>query len=637
MFLCVSLLTIDSAALEKMLHLNLNSEQADLTASQNDEEIIWKVLVLDSTSTSIISSVLRINDLLKSGITMHTLIEHSRSPLPDVPAIYFVQPTRENIERISRDIKDDKYSSFYINFTSTLSRDLLEELARSVAITGKSQNVLQVYDQYLNYVVTEPSLFSLEIQKVYSNFNDAKTTEEQINSIADRITDGLYNAVITLGQIPIIRSQSGGPSQLVAEKLDQRLRDYVISTKSKTGSTNDYSQRLVLILLDRNVDLAAMFAHSWIYQCLVADVFKLERNTITINTEENGKKIEKKYDLDPNDFFWNKNAQLPFPDAVDNADVELKNYKEKAAELTKTQHNFNDLDGKKDDTLQQTVNQLPELTARKAVIDMHMNVLLLLLNELKLKGLDSFFEIEQSLLDPKSRSRFLEVLKNDNNTLNLEDKLRTFIVLYLTTDLSSEYVSEIEGIFNKTEGFDLTPFYHIKKVKESLRLKDSATILNSYTNQSSKNGSNNNSNSSALFSNLSSKLYNLADGKITEGVGSLISGIKSLLPEKNTMPITNIVETLMDPTSSTEERLKLTDDYLYFDPKVTRGSHSRQPKRQSYLESVVFVVGGGNYLEYQNLQEWSTLSNNQGNIKKVTYGSTQIYSPKEFLEEISNR
>jgi hypothetical protein len=622
------------AALEKMLHLNINPENGDLTSSQNDEEIMWKVLVLDFKSTAIISSVLRLNDLLKSGITMHTLIQSSRSPLPDVPAIYFVEPTQENITRIAQDIKDDKYSSFYINFTSTLSRDLLEELAGSVATTGKSQNVLQVYDQYLNYVVTEPSLFSLEVTQVYSKFNDAKTTEEEINSIADNITDGLYNAIITLGQIPIIRSQSGGPSELVAEKLDQKLRDYWISTKSLNGSGADYSQRLVLILLDRNVDLAAMFAHSWIYQCLVADVFKLNRNTITIQTEENGQKVEKKYDLDPKDFFWTQNAQLPFPDAVDNADNELKNYKERATELTRGQQNYNNLDGKRDDTLQQTVNQLPELTARKAVIDMHMNVLLLLLNELKAKGLDSFFEIEQSLSDPKSRNRFLEVLKTDGNTANLEDKLRTFIVLYLTTDLSSDYVHEVEELFNKVEGLDMTPFTQIKKVKESLRLKDSSTILNSYIKDSSDNGSSN-QNSSALFSNLSSKLYNLADGKITEGVGSLISGIKRLLPEKKAMPITNIVETLMDPTNSNEERLKLTDDYLYFDPKVTRGAHSRQPKRQSYSESVVFVVGGGNYLEYQNLQEWSSQLANQGNIKKVTYGSTHIYSPTEFLKEVS--
>lgn len=616
-----------------MLHLNINSENSDLTSSLNGEEIIWKVLVLDQKSTSIVSSVLRVNDLLRCGITMHTLIHASRSPLPDVPVIYFVEPTKDNINRIAQDIKEDKYSSFYINFTSSLSRDLLEELARSVAPTGKSSKILQVYDQYLNYVVTEPSLFSLEIPHVYSKFSDAKTTEEQINEMAEVVADGLFDSIITMGNIPIIRAQTAGPAQLVAEKLDQKLRDYVISTKFSTNQ--DFSQRFVLVLLDRNLDLAAMFAHSWIYQCLVADVFKLERNTISLEVEENGKLTKKQYDLDPKDFFWSSNSQLPFPDAVDNADTELKNYKEKAAELTKGggAQSYNDLDGKKDDTLQQTVNQLPELTARKTIIDMHMNVLLALLNQLKAKGLDSFFEIEQSLSDPKSRARFLEVLNDDGNVNNLEDKLRTFLVMFLTTDLPADFVKQVEESFSKHEEFNIESLKYIRKFKESMRMRDSSIVLNSYTKDTSKSTSQ--ANSSALFSSLSSKLYNLTDGKITEGVGSLISGIKRLLPEKKAMPITNIVETIMDPQSATEERLKVTDDYLYFDPKIIRGSHSKQPKRQPYLESVVFVVGGGNYLEYQNLQEWASLATTQGNNKSVVYGSTQIYSPSAFLKEIT--
>lgn len=616
-----------------MLHLNIDSENADLTAGLSGEEIIWKVLVLDSKSTAIISSVLRVNDLLKSGVTSHALINTSRSPLPDVPAIYFVEPTSQNIKRISQDIKNDMYSSFYINFTSSLSRDLLEELAKSVAITGKSSKVLQVYDQYLNYIVTEPRLFSLELQHVYSSFNDAKTTEDEINKIADRVSDGLFDAIITIGTIPIIRAQKGGSAQLVAEKLDAKLRDYVISTK--LTSSPDYSSRSVLILLDRNVDLAAMFSHSWIYQCLVADVFKLERNTITIESEEDGKKKVQRHDIEPKDFFWANNAQLPFPDAVDNADTELKNYKEKAAELTQghASQNLDDLDGKPDDRLQQTVNQLPELTARKAVIDMHMNVLLALLNQLKAKGLDNFFEIEQSLNDPKSRQRFLEVLESDGNSTNLEDKLRTYIVLYLTTDLPQAFTKQAEDIFAKHEGFNTDALKFIKRVKETLRMKESAIVLNSYAKDITT--SHPQGNTSALFGNLSSKLYNLTDGRITEGVGSLISGIKKLLPEKKNMPITNVVETIMDPNNSSEDRLKVTDDYLYFDPRKVRGSHSKQPKRQSYSDALVFIIGGGNYLEYQNLQEWAN-TGSTGTNKTVAYGSTSIYSPSEFLKEVSS-
>lgn len=632
-----------------MLHFNIDAEHSDLTSSLNGEEIVWKVLVLDAKSTAIVSSVLRVNDLLRCGITMHTLINSARSPLPDVPVIYLVEPTLDNVNKISQDIKEDKYSSYYINFTSSLNRDLLEVLAKNVAITGKSNKVMQVFDQYLNYIVTEPSLFSLELSNVYYKFSNVKTTEDEINTLAETIANGLFDCIITMGNIPIIRAQPAGPAQLVAEKLDLKLRDYVVGSKfssgagsggsSNGGANDDFQQRLVLILLDRNIDMAAMFSHSWIYQCLVADVFKLERNTIKIEKIEDNKKTKQQYDLDPKDWFWEQNAQLPFPDAVDNADNELKNYKEKAAELTRKHNVLEELNSGKPQTsnLQETVNQLPELTARKAIIDMHMNVLLALLNELKSKNLDSFFEIEQNLNDNKTEQRFLQVL-NDGNLHNFEDKLRTFFVLYLTTNnLSNEFLTKVEEVFSKieTDNFNLTfkeSFSFIKNLKNSLNLKKSSIIMDNYTKNS--NHSNENSNNSAIFSSLSSKLYNLTDGKLTEGVGSLISGLKSLLPEKTEMPITSITKTLMEPNNSTEEKLKITDEYLYFDPKLIRGSHSKQPKRQSYQQSIVFVVGGGNYLEYSNLQEW--INSNQSNLnnKSIIYGSTEIYSPSEFLKEI---
>lgn len=138
-------------------------------------------------------------------------------------------------------------------------------------------------------------------------------------------------------------------------------------------------------------------------------------------------------------------------------------------------------------------------------------------------------------------------------------------------------------------------------------------------------------NASQLLSGLSSKLYGLTEGRI-QGVGSLISGIKNFLPEKKTIPITNIVEAIMDPINSSKKNLNITNEYLYFDPKISRGSHEKLPKSQTYNKSLVFVVGGGNYFEYQNLQEWA--HQNENTSKKVIYGSTDIIRPNDFLKEI---
>lgn len=42
-----------------------------------------------------------------------------------------------------------------------------------------------------------------------------------------------------------------------------------------------------------------------------------------------------------------------------------------------------------------------------------------------------------------------------------------------------------------------------------------------------------------------------------------------------------------------------TDDYRYFDPKLIKSDGNRI--RNPVSDALVFVVGGGNYIEYQNL------------------------------------
>ena len=636
MSLDVSLRDRQISILQRMLHLNKEGS-ADLTLASKSEEIIWKVLVLDAKSRSVLSSVLRVNDLLKCGITVHSLINSKRANLPDVPVIYFVEPTIENILYIIEDLNQDRYDSFYINFTSLINRELLEEFAKKVSISGKSQKIKQVFDQYLDYIVTEPNLFSLNLPEIFTQFNSSNTDEEKIHKLVDVIANGLLSTIVSMDIIPVIRAQQNGPAEFVAQQLDLKLREYLSNTRGSTVATASIQQRPVLILLDRNFDLASMFSHSWIYQCMVSDVFQLQRNTIKITkhaAKDGEKDSTKNYDVDPKDFFWNKYSQLPFPDAVESADAELNAYKNDAKEVTaKTGiSSLDDIDPNANATanIQQAVEKLPELTARKATLDMHMDILSSLINELQAKNLDKYFEIEQNATDPKVLKEFLELLVVDSERDSSLDKLRTFIILTLLVDLTPEYIEKVKSIFKeKYPQVDLSSFNYILKFKEHSKLANLSTLnetSNNFTNQASQ------MNSSALLSGLSSKLYGLTEGKISEGLTSIATRIKSFIPEKKLLPITTIVEAIMDPVNASQQSVQLTDEYVYLDPK-SRGGHSKPPKRQSYQESLVFVVGGGNYLEYQNLQEWANDPNKAH--REVIYGSTEITSASEFLEECS--
>ena len=634
--------------LERMLHLNKEGS-ADLTLASKSEEIVWKVLVLDLASREILSSVLRVNDLLRCGITVHSLINSKRSKLSDVPVVYFVEPTKANVSLIINDLNEDRYENFYINFTSNINRELLEDFAKQVALLGKANRIKQVWDQYLDFIVTEPNLFSLNIPEIFTSFNTLGTSEEVIHQLVGRISDGLLSLIITMDVIPIIRAQQNGPAEFVAQELDLKIREYLSNSKLlgvlDSNGSSSLAQRPVIILLDRNFDLASMFAHSWIYQCMVSDVFHLKRNTIklTKHGKNEGETVSvKNYDIDPRDFFWNKYSQLPFPDVVENADLELNAYKQDAKEITNKTgiSSLEDIDPHANATanIQQAVEKLPELTARKATLDMHMDILSCLINELQEKNLDTYFEVEQNAnkSDAKLLKEFLELLQKDSVQDSSLDKLRTFIILALVGDMSQDYIAKARTILkDKYPDLDMSALNYILKFKENTKLANLSS-LNDLNNQQSYSNSSSASQlgSSALLSGLSSKLYGLTEGKISEGLSSIASRIKNFIPEKKSLPITNIVEAIMDPQNSSAQSVQLTDDYLYFDPKSRGGGHSKQPKRQSYQDSIVFVIGGGNYLEYQNLQERSQEAGKSP--MNIIYGATNILSPTEFLKECEN-
>lgn len=102
--------------------------------------------------------------------------------------------------------------------------------------------------------------------------------------------------------------------------------------------------------------------------------------------------------------------------------------------------------------------------------------------------------------------------------------------------------------------------------------------------------------------------------------------------------------------SPPQNEISKASDFLYFDPKVSKNSKAPRSHKVAFQEAIVFVVGGGNYLEYQNLQELANVGlvwfhfilltflfiKQQNNSKrKITYGSTEILSPQQFLDQLA--
>ncbi|KAJ9298624.1 hypothetical protein DTO271G3_3591 [Paecilomyces variotii] len=689
------------ASIEKILNLNHDTHHgadASHESSANglisqstpilneDGDPIWKVLVFDNMGRDVISSVLRVNDLRAWGVTIHLNINSPRYPIPDVPVVYLVEPTPVNIQLITSDLSRGLYSPAYVNFLSSISRPLLEDFASQIASTGTAEHVAQVYDQYLNFVVAEPDLFSLGMGRdVYWKINSSETTDEDLDATVDKIVSGLFSVSVTMGSIPIIRCPKGGPAELIATKLDRKLRDHILNSKdnlfsgSKKSAAGVPSSRPVLIIVDRSVDLVPMLSHSWTYQSLVQDVLEMRLNRITVETpvdESNPAKgtTKRSYDLNSTDFFWKNNAGVPFPQVAENIDTELTRYKEDANEITRKTgaSSIEDLQNDTSASAQQlkaAITLLPELRQRKATLDMHMNIATALLKGIKDRQLDNFFQLEENI-GKQTKAQILELINDPNKGSDPTDKLRLFIIWFLSTesDLSRNEMTQFEEALTRAGVRDTSSIKYVRRVREITRMTMMTSAATGAPQQQS-------SDLFRGFSSLSNRLTDrITSGALGANFDSLISGVKNFLPANKDLTLTKITESIMDPASASSSAIAKTEDYLYFDPRSSnaRGAMpptaSRSPgggpqggvgpgtsatfgqRRQGFNEAIVFTVGGGSMDEYGNLQDWVQRTSGQAGgaggaggpgagssglhgRRRVVYGSTDLMNANDFLNE----
>ena len=86
-------------------------------------------MIYFSVGQAILAPIFSVKQLRDSGVTLHILIDSQRDPVPDVPAVYFCQPTDANLYRIGLDLEANLYGSYHFNFISPISRQKMEDLA----------------------------------------------------------------------------------------------------------------------------------------------------------------------------------------------------------------------------------------------------------------------------------------------------------------------------------------------------------------------------------------------------------------------------------------------------------------------------------------------------------------------------
>ncbi|KAL8443916.1 hypothetical protein Emed_006511 [Eimeria media] len=610
-----------TAALQEMLQLKRPQASA-FGGPTSATAAPWKILVFDEAAKDVLAPLMTVGVLRRFGVTLPLSLSASRTPILEAPAVYLLASTEENVKAIVRDMEKRLYAFYHINFLSGTDMKLLKLLAEGAAKAGVVGSVLSVFDRHVSFVCLSPFEFSLNIPRVFTLTHGA-FGDADVHAAINKSAEGLLSVIATLGVIPVIScpSSSASPARSVGLQLQEMLEALppkAFSQMFGTAAANAV-YRPLLILLDREFDLLTMLQHTWLYGALMHDLLKLRLNRVTVpsSASDRGGAASKTFDLEKRDLFWRDHAFSPFPVAAAAVSQMLSDYN---AELAKVGHGkpdaFAPSGGDFSSDILKAVDALPDLADKKRSLDAHTTIATALVDAIKERELDKFFEVEQSF----SQDREAAVTSAARQALaadalgTQEDKLRLLACLYLSRPTFPKAVFESLVSELKQQGLDVGALDFLSKFS-AFRSMD-------FEMQHAAAGPS--STPTTAFEGISSKFLDKGRG--------LLKGVKNLLVRKSS-PIAQLVETFLGGQEAAGYQLL----HLRRSQQSSSGASSTtvspggpQGRGAPVRQCIVFVLGGASYVEAAALRELAAKTQ-----KQIIFGSTDFVTPRDFLKELT--
>ncbi|CAN1188838.1 Protein transport Sec1a [Linum perenne] len=412
---------------DRLLHEMLGSTRTD------DPRSAWKVLIMDRVTMKVMSHSCKMSDITDQGISLVEDLFRRREPLPSMDAIYFIQPSKENIVMFLSDMsgREPLYNKAYVFFSSTAPKDIINHIKSDVSVLPR---IGAFREMNLEYFSIDSQAFMTDqddaLRVLYSvdADNNSRRFESSLNLMATRIA----TVFASLKELPNVRYRAPKASEesTFRDSIPTKLATAVWNMVSQYKSIPNFPQTETceLLILDRTVDHIAPVIHEWTYDAMCHDLLEMDGNkyVIEVPSKSGGPPQEKEVLLEDNDPVWLELRHVHIADASERLYEKMTTFtqKNKAAQMQQNK------DGGEISTreLQKIVQALPKYNEMMEKLQLHVEIAGQINLQIRDMGLRDLGQLEQDLVFGDAGAKEVISYLRTNKQDDPENKLRLLMI-----------------------------------------------------------------------------------------------------------------------------------------------------------------------------------------------------------------
>ncbi|XP_041647459.1 syntaxin-binding protein 3 [Cheilinus undulatus] len=256
---------------------------------------VWKILILDSFTTKLLSSCCKMSDLLAEKITIVEDLFKTREPVQEMKAIYFMSPTTKCVDAFIADFKTKpKYKSAYVYFTDYCPDDLFNNMKLYCA-----KYIRVCKEINMAFMPQEAQVFTCDNPGAFRSIYSPKSQDKK--KTLETIADQLVTLCATLDEYPGVRYKKDSNmenAKTLAELVDTKLASHyeMDDSSKKKGKT-----QAQLLIVERGFDPVSPILHELTYQAMAYDLIDIQDNIYKYKGKDGS---EKQALLNEEDMLW---------------------------------------------------------------------------------------------------------------------------------------------------------------------------------------------------------------------------------------------------------------------------------------------------------------------------------------------